>query len=148
MYAAGINPIRQTAQGFVAWGSYTQSSELDLEDLNVRRLLILLRRLALREGQTYVFATHSDAFRRRIKQQFERVLARLFEQGALAGSIPAEGYQVVIDDTVNRQNTIEKGQLIVELRVAPSQPLTFITVRLVQSESNFLAVQEVRTYGS
>ncbi len=148
LYAAGINPIRKTAQGFVAWGGYTQSSDPDLEDFNVRRLLILLRRLALREGQTYVFAPHSNAFRRRIKQQFEQVLARLFERGAFAGRIHAEAYQVVIDDTLNRQSTIEKGQLIVELRVAPSQPLTFMTVRLVQSESHLLTVQEVRTHGS
>jgi len=147
LYRSGINPIRQIARGFVAWGSYTQSADLDLEDLNVRRLLILLRRLALREGQTYVFAPHSDAFRRRVQQQFEQVLARLFDLGAFAGRTPAEAYQVVIDDTLNTQNTIERGQLIVELRVAPSQPMTFITVRLVQTDSTGLTLQEVRVNG-
>lgn len=147
LYRSGINPIRQIARGFVAWGSYTQSADSDLEDLNVRRLLILLRRLALREGQTYVFAPHSDAFRRRVQQQFEQVLARLFDLGAFAGRTPAEAYQVVIDDTLNTQNTIERGQLIVELRVAPSQPMTFITVRLVQTDSTGLTLQEVRVNG-
>jgi len=147
LYAAGINPIRPTARGFVAWGSYTQSRDPEFEDLNVRRLLILLRRLALREGQTEVFAPHSAAFRRRLQQRFERLLARLFERGALAGSTPTEAYQVVIDDSLNTPATIERGQLIVELRVAPSQPLTFITVRLVQQENSQLTVQEVQTLG-
>ncbi|MBM0740392.1 phage tail sheath subtilisin-like domain-containing protein [Phormidium sp. CLA17] len=147
LYGSGINPIRQTARGFVAWGSYTQSLDPDLENLHIRRLLILLRRLALREGQTYVFAPHSAAFRRRIQQQFEQVLARLFDRGAFAGRVPTEAYQVGIDGILNRQNTIEQGQLIVELRVAPSQPMTFITVRLVQIESNVLTVQEVRPNG-
>jgi phage tail sheath protein FI len=147
LYEAGINPIRQTAQGFVAWGSFTQSRDPDLENLNVRRLLILLKRLALREGQTYVFAPHSAAFRRRVQQQFEQVLSRLFLRGAFAGRVPAEGYQVVVDDPLNSRNAIAQGQFIVELRVAPSQPIIFITVRLVQSESNLLTVQEVRPNG-
>lgn len=147
LYGAGINPIRQTPQGFVAWGSYTQNPDPELEDLNVRRLLILLRRLALREGQTYVFAPHSAAFRRRVQQQFEQVLARLFELGAFAGRVPAEAYQVVIDGSLNTPNAVERGQLIIELRVAPAQPLTFITVRLVQLDGNQLTVQEVRTNG-
>lgn len=147
LYAAGINPLRQLPQGFVAWGSFTQSRSADLEDLNVRRLLILLRRLALREGQTYVFAAHDAALRRRIQQQFEQVLARLFDLGAFAGAVPAEAYQVVIDNTLNTQANVEQGRLIVELRVAPAQPMTFITVRLVQSEADPLTVQEVRTYG-
>jgi phage tail sheath protein FI len=147
LYAAGINPLRQLPQGFVAWGSFTQSRSADLEDLNVRRLLILLRRLALREGQTYVFAAHDAALRRRIQQQFEQVLARLFDLGAFAGAVPTEAYQVVIDNTLNTQTNVEQGRLIVELRVAPAQPMTFITVRLVQSETDPLTVQEVRTHG-
>jgi phage tail sheath protein FI len=147
LYSAGINLIRRMPQGFTIWGAYTQSTDFELEDINVRRLLILLRRLALREGQNYVFAPHSPAFRRRVKQQFEQVLARLFAQGAFAGNGPSEAYRVVIDETLNTQASIEQGRLIVELRVAPSQPLTFITVRLVQTESGLLAVQEVTSNG-
>ncbi|MEO0536693.1 MAG: hypothetical protein AAF215_22795 [Cyanobacteria bacterium P01_A01_bin.123] len=148
LYSTGINPIRQTARGFVAWGSYTQSLGPEFEDLNVRRLFILLRRLALQEGRTYVFAPHSAAFRRRIQQRFERLLGRLFDRGAFAGRSPTEAFQVVLDGTLNTPVTIEQGQLIVELRVAPAQPLTFITVRLVQQETDQLTIQEVQTLGS
>jgi phage tail sheath protein FI len=148
LYRTGLNPIRQTPGGFVAWGSYTQSLDPEFEDLNVRRLLILLRRLALQEGRTYVFAPHSAAFRRRLQQRFERVLGRLFNRGAFAGRTPTEAFQVVLDGTLNTPTTIEQGQLIVELRVAPAQPLTFITVRLVQQETDQLTVQEVQTLGS
>jgi phage tail sheath protein FI len=147
LYATGVNPIRQLSQGFVAWGSFTQSLEPDLEDINVRRLLILLRRLALREGQNLVFAAHDAALRRRVQQQFEQILARLFDLGAFAGQVPAEAFQVVVDNTLNTQARVERGQLIVELRVAPAQPMTFITVRLVQLDSDPLTVQEVRSNG-
>lgn len=147
LYSAGINLIRQMPPGHTLWGAYTQSLDFELENINVRRLLILLRRLALREGQSYVFAPHSPAFRGRVRQQFERALSRLFAQGAFAGGGPAEAYRVVIDETLNTQASVEQGRLIVELRVAPSQPLTFITVRLVQAESGLLAVQEVTANG-
>ena len=141
LHLVGINPIRLRPQGMVTWSNATLSQDVDLANINVRRLLILLRRLALREGQRYVFSPHSSAFRRRVKQQFEQVLTRLFELGAFSGSRPTEAFQVVIEDALNRQNRVEQGQLTVELRVAPSQPLTFITVRLVQT-SDGLTVQE------
>jgi hypothetical protein len=146
LYSHGINPIRQSARGFVLWGEHTQSAELELEDLNVRRLLILLRRIALTEGQTYVFAPNSPAFRRRIQQQFEQLLGRLYSLGAFAGDSPSAAYRVAIDETVNPANRVEQGQLVVELRVAPSQPLTFMTVRLVQLEGGDLTLQEGINY--
>jgi hypothetical protein len=147
LYNAGINLIQRQAQGFVVWGANTQSLDPEFSSLNVRRLLILLRRLALIEGQTYVFAPHSPAFRRRVQQIFERHLAILFERGAFAGNNPAEAYQVVIDETLNTQKSIEQGRLIIELHIAPSRPITFITVRLVQTASGLVTLQEVVTNG-
>jgi hypothetical protein len=143
LYQAGINPIRQLPRGFMPWGNFTQSNDSDLEALNLRRLLILLRRLAIREGQTAVFAPHSPAFRRRLKQQFEQVLNRLFTLGAFAGGDRSQAYQVTLDTSLNTQTTIEKGQLIIELKIAPSRPMTFITVRLIQGDRDQIAVQEV-----
>ncbi len=113
----------------------------------MRRLLILLRRIALTEGDRYVFAPNSPAFRRRVKQQFEQMLSRLYVRGAFAGSDPSEAYQVVVGETVNTPASIEQGRFIVELKVAPSQPVTFITVRLMQLESGLLEVQELTSNG-
>lgn len=147
LYRAGINLIQPGGGAFVIWGANTQSADVELEALNVRRLLILLRRIALIEGQSYAFAPHSPAFRRRVKQAFESRLALLFAQGAFAGRDPAEAYEVVIDETINTPASIEQGRLIVELRVAPSRPITFILVRLVQAESGLMTIQEVVSGG-
>jgi len=51
-------------------------------------------------------------------------------------------FQVVTDETVNTAASVERGRLIVELRVAPSVPLTFLTVRLVQSGDRRLIAEE------
>ena len=37
---------------------------------------------------------------------------------------------------------MEQGRFIVELRVAPAQPLTFVTIRLMQTGNGNLAVVE------
>ena len=143
LYQLGINPIRfQTAIATI-WGAFTQSTVPELEDLNIRRLLILLKRIATNVGREHIFDVHNGALRRRVKRQFERVLGQLFQLGAFAGDVPVEAYQVSIDTTLNTATSVAQGRFIVELKVAPSQPLTFITVRLLQQAPEALLIQEV-----
>lgn len=142
LYQAGVNVIRQDARGFSAQGAETLSLEVDLQPLNVRRLMILLRRLCLREGHRLVFAPNSPQLRARVRRAFEQVLSDLFVRGAFAGTSPERAFQVVADDSVNPTQSVDAGRLVLELRVAPSKPLSFITVRLVQQGTSALAVRE------
>ncbi|MCA1613201.1 MAG: hypothetical protein LC800_03385, partial [Acidobacteria bacterium] len=130
---AQINLIRQEPRGFLALNADTLSDEEELRQISVRRLLILLRRLALRHGSTYVFEPNSPAFRRLVQRGFESVMDQLFARGAFAGATPAASFQVVTGAELNTRQSVDLGRFIVELRVAPSQPLTFLTVRLVQT---------------
>ena len=95
--------------------------------------MILLRRLALRLGATYVFEPHSPAFRRLVERGFTEMLDQMFVRGAFAGARPDTAYQVVADETLNTSQSVDQGRFIVELRVAPSLPLTFVTVRFIQT---------------
>ena len=106
----------------------------------MRRLLILLRRLAIREGNSFVFRNNDGSLRRLVQREFEQVLGDLFVHGAFAGTAHEEGYRVVTGPSVNTPGSIDAGRFIVELRVAPSQPLTFLTVRLIQ-EGGALVVE-------
>jgi hypothetical protein len=130
---ARINLIRREARGFLAMSADTLSSDEELRPINVRRLLILLRRVALRVGADYVFEPNDPPFRRAVQRGFEGTMEYLFDRGAFAGGTHAESFRVVVDDTVNLPARLEQGQFVVELRVAPSRPLTFLTVRLLQS---------------
>jgi hypothetical protein len=142
---AQVNLIRQEPRGFLSLSSDTLSDEEDddLRPINVRRLLILLRRLALRLGATYVFEPNSDAFRRRVQRGFETMLGQMFARGAFAGNTPGTSFQVVTDASINTPQSVDLGRFIVELRVAPSLPMTFLTIRLVQSATDG-SVSEVR----
>ncbi len=140
---AQINLIRREPHGFTCLSEQTLSSDPDLRTAHVRRLLILLRRLALREGHTYVFEPNSDAFRRLVQRSFRSVMDVLFERGAFAGRTPASSYRVITDASVNPPQSVEQGRLIVELRVAPSMPLRFLTVRLVQSGAGLMVTEGI-----
>lgn len=130
---AQINLIRQEPRGFLSLSADTLSDEAELRPINVRRLLILLRRQALRLGATYVFEPNNDSFRRLVKRGFEAMLDRMFTRGAFAGAQPSASYQVLTSSTLNTQQMMDEGRFIVELKVAPSLPMTFLTIRLVQT---------------
>ncbi|HYN84566.1 MAG TPA: hypothetical protein VER32_04890 [Pyrinomonadaceae bacterium] len=136
---AQVNLIRREPQGFLALSADTLSDDEDLRPINVRRLLILLRRLALRLGATYVFEPHSEAFRRQVKRGFEAMLGEMFQRGAFAGATPTTSFQVNTGSELNTPQLTDQGRFIVEIKVAPSLPLTFLTLRLVQTSDRVAA---------
>jgi phage tail sheath protein FI len=129
---ARINLLRQEPAGFLVLDADTLSNDDDLRPINVRRLMILLRRLALREGATDAFEPNDDSLRRVVQHRFEEFLNQLYARGAFAGNTAREAFEVNTGDDVNTPASVDQGRLIVELKVAPALPLTFLTIRLVQ----------------
>ena len=128
-----INLLRQEPRGFLALSADTLSDDASLRPINVRRLMILLRRLALRLGARYVFEPNDEAFRRLVKRGFDAMLSDMFVSGAFAGATPATSFQVNTSSTLNTPQSVDQGRFIVEIKVAPSLPMTFLTIRLVQA---------------
>ena len=118
---------------FTGLSAHTLSADPALVQLSVRRLLILLRKIALERGMSYVFATNDDQFRQTVRHSFERLLTELTQLGAIVN------FQVVIDDTAD---DLANGRLIVKLLVAPTSPVEFITVTLVRAGEGLLDVLE------
>jgi hypothetical protein len=139
---AGANPILARPRGFVLLSEETLSDEPRLRPLHVRRLLILLRRLVLREGATLVFENHGPVLRNLVRHRFETLLASLFARGAFSGTTPAEAFRVAVDEGANPPASVALGRLVVELTVVPAPALERIVVRLVADERGRLAVEE------
>lgn len=138
-----VNVIQRQSRGFMPLSAETLNTDELRQGVHIRRLLILLRRLVLREGHAYLFETNSDDFRERVRHQFNMLLEQMYNRGAFAGSTAQSAYRVVADDTVNTRQQIDRGRLIVELYVAPSQPLKFLRVRLLQTGPQRIQVQEL-----
>jgi hypothetical protein len=135
-----VNLLRDEPHGIVAQSADTLARDPDLAPIHVRRLLILLRRLALRLGPSYVFEPSNDAFRRLVQRGFEAALDTLFVRGAFAGAQRDAAYQLVVDAL---PTVADLGRFVVEIKVAPSLPMSFLTVRLIQSGERGV-VTEVR----
>jgi hypothetical protein len=127
---AGVNVLWQEPQGFVVLSADTLAQDPELVPVGVRRLLMLLRRAALQLGSTFVFEPGNDVLRRAVERQFGELLEDLRLRGAFAGASAGDSYQVEVDGLSD--GPLE-GRLTVALKVAPSQALEFLTVRLVQS---------------
>lgn len=138
---AGIQVIRREPWGLVTVGARTLADPDDeVQHLHVRRLLALLRRLALRHGQDWVFEPQSSAFVRGVAAGFEVVMRHLHGRGAFASDRPESAYSVRVQPNPAEA---ERGRFVVELRVAPAMPLRFLTVRLVQDEARGLIAEGV-----
>jgi hypothetical protein len=143
LLAAGVNMVARRPAGFVTLTARTLGPDETTAPIGVRRLMFLLRRLALRHGTTYVFEPHGHRFRTMVRRTFESLLADLYQRGAFAGAVAGEAFRVVVDDTVNPEQLTAAGRFVVELWVAPAQPLVFVRVRLVQSGAGDLVALEV-----
>ncbi|MDD2897498.1 MAG: hypothetical protein PHI31_02175 [Desulfuromonadaceae bacterium] len=130
---AQINVIRQEPRGFITLSADTLSDDRELRPLNVRRLLILIRKLALKKGAEYVFEPNDASFRRMVQRGFESMLGEMFKRGAFSGATPAMSYQVDTGSSLNTPQSVEQGRFFVDLKVSPSKPMSFLTIRLVQT---------------
>jgi hypothetical protein len=137
-----VNVVRQEADGFRVLCADTLSDDDEVRLLNVRRLMSLLYRLVLREGTTYVFEPNGDSFRRLVERAFESLLDDLFVRGAFAGATSADAFLVDASPALNTSRDQDEGRMIVELKVAPSRPLSYLTIRLLQHGQRELTVVE------
>ena len=133
LFDAQVNLLLQEPEGFLTLSADTLSADADLRPINVRRLLQLLRRLALRDGQAYVFEPNDARFRRIVQRGFETVLGYMFDRGAFAGTTQPRRSRSSPATKSTRRGSVDVGRFFVELKVAPSRPLAFLTVRLVQT---------------
>jgi phage tail sheath protein FI len=67
------------------------------------------------------------------------VLGGLFARGAFAGRTPEAAYQVILRGSAQ---DVDQGRLLVDLKVAPAVPMTFLTVRLVQVDGRTSVAEE------
>jgi hypothetical protein len=135
LFDAHANVIRQRPGSFAPIAAHTLAQGALLQ-LSVRRLLIWLRKIALRAGLRYTFEVNNERFRALVRRRFERILGDLAARGAW------HAFRVFTDEGVTTNDDIENGRLVITLQVAPTSPVEFITVTLVRSGEGLLEVVE------
>jgi phage tail sheath protein FI len=133
LYPNKINPlISGTNTGLAVWGTRTISSSSSWRYVPVRRLFMFLEKSVFNSTFWAVFEPNGPGTWSRIQLQVSSFLLGLFNQGYFAGSSPTEAFFVICDSSNNDQSTIDAGQIICDIGVAPSKPGEFLRFRFAQ----------------
>ncbi len=139
----GVNCIRSfPGRGIRVWGARTLSSDPAWRYLNVRRLFNYLEESILGGTQWVVFEPNDDALWARIRRTISAFLVMEWRKGALFGLTPDEAFYVKCDRETNPAESIDAGQVICEIGVAPVKPAEFVIFRLAQMSGGTSLVNE------
>lgn len=122
-----VNCLRMIPpRGALVWGSRTLSVDPEWRYIPVRRLALYLEQ-SLDLGLQWVVLEPNDAkLWTKVRATVENFLMRLFQQGALSGSKPAEAYFVKCDTTTMTAVDLAAGKLKLSVGFAPLKPAEFI----------------------
>ncbi len=139
LHPLGVNCFVREAAGISLVSARTLSRERDWRQLSVRRLMLMLRRTLLVETQWAVFEPNGPTLWRDLQHAIDSLLRGLFRVGAFAGRTEAESYFVRL---MNEPWRLDRGELLIEIGVAPAEPLEFILVRLRRDGDGTLSLED------
>jgi phage tail sheath protein FI len=132
----GINCIRAfPGRGIRVWGARTLSSDPSWRYVNVRRFFNFVEKSI--EGGTHwvVFEPNDMDLWERISRNVTAFLMTQWRAGALFGATPEQAFYVKCDSETNPPDTIDAGQVITEIGMAPVKPAEFVVFRIAQLPS-------------
>jgi hypothetical protein len=133
----GINVIRFfPRRGVRVYGARTLSSEPAWRYLNVRRLFNYVEASILQGTQWVVFEPNDFDLWQRIRRTISAFLLGLWRDRALFGATPGEAFYVKCDAETNPPDVVDRGQVIVEIGIAPVKPAEFVVFRISQIVGN------------
>ena len=127
LYEGRVNPIASfPGQGVVVFGQKTlQSKPSALDRINVRRLLIALRKFIASASRYLVFEQNTQALRNR----FLNIVNPYLEQVQSNSGLSA--FRVVMDDTNNTPDVVDRNQLVGQIFIQPTRTAEFIVLDFV-----------------
>ena len=127
LYDSNANPIATfPGQGVTVFGQKTtQKKASALDRVNVRRLLINLKKFVANSSRNLVFEQNTSDLR----NQFLNVVNPYMEQVQANQGLNA--FRVVMDDTNNTPETIDRNQLIGQIFIQPTRTAEFIVLDFV-----------------
>jgi uncharacterized protein len=139
----GVNCVRAfSGRGIRIWGARTLSSDPAWRYLNVRRLFNYLEESILIGTQWVVFEPNDDRLWSSIRRNISAFLHQAWRDGALFGRTADEAFFVKCDRENNPQESIDLGQVVCEIGVAPVKPAEFVIFRLSQFSDSTSLVSE------
>lgn len=129
LYGSGnaINPIVKFPQdGIVVWGQRTlQRSQSALDRVNVRMLLIFIKKNLTQLLRNFIFEPNDRILWRQVQSTVEPFLADIQARRGLTA------FRVIVDETNNTPERIDRNELWVSVFLQPTRTVEFIVLNLV-----------------
>lgn len=135
LYDANINPITSFADsnGVVVFGQKTlQTAQTALDRVNVRRLLIEIRRRVRRIANTFIFEPNRAETLARFSSLITPVLQQIQAQNGV------DRFRVQIDTTTTTQADVENNTLRGKIYIQPTRAVEFISIDFVVTNQGAL----------
>ena len=131
LYDARINPIAVFPRtGFVIFGQKTlQMAKSALDRINVRRLMLEIKRLVSAVALNLLFEPNNATTRGRFISKVVPLLALIQADSGI------ESFKVVMDDSNNTKEDIDSNRLNGRIIVVPTRAVEFISVDFVISNN-------------
>ncbi|MFV8752703.1 phage tail sheath C-terminal domain-containing protein [Nannocystaceae bacterium ST9] len=140
LHPRGLNVFVAERDGVRLSAARTLSSDASVRQLSVRRLMQLLTRTLERQLQWAVFEPNDGRLRQRLRDALRSFLRGLYRQGAFRGANESEAFFVRCDVDNNPRELGDRGELLVEIGVAPAEPLEFIVLIVTRDGDGQLEV--------
>jgi hypothetical protein len=127
LYEERVNPIASfPGQGVVVWGQKTlQGRPSALDRVNVRRLLIKLKKFIASASRYLVFEQNTTATRNRFLNIVNPFLESVQSNSGLSA------FKVVMDDSNNTPDVVDRNQLVGQIFIQPTRTAEFIVLDFV-----------------
>ena len=127
LYGGKVNPLATfPGSGVVAYGQKTlQTKASALDRVNVRRLLINLKNFIGGQANNLVFEQNTIATRNRFLAAVNPYLETVVQRQGLYA------YRVLMDDTNNTADVIDRNQLVGQIYIQPTKTAEFIVLDFV-----------------
>jgi phage tail sheath protein FI len=135
LYDADINPITSfpDSSGVVVFGQKTlQTAQTALDRVNVRRLLIEIRRRVRRIANTFIFEPNRAETLARFSSLVTPVLQQIQAQNGV------DRFRVQIDTTTTTQADVENNTLRGKIYIQPTRAVEFISIDFVVTNQGAL----------
>jgi hypothetical protein len=122
LYTGNVNPLATfPGTGVCVWGQKTlQRKPTSLDRVNVRRLLIALKDFIGGVARNLVFEQNTTVTRNRFLSQVNPYLESVVQRQGLFA------YRVVMDETNNTPDVIDRNQLVGQIFIQPTKTAEFI----------------------
>ena len=127
LYEGRVNPIASfPGQGVVVFGQKTlQAKPSALDRINVRRLLITVRKFIASASRYLVFEQNTQALRNRFLNIVNPYLEQVQQNSGLSA------FRVVMDESNNTPDVVDRNQLVGQIFVQPTRTAEFIVLDFV-----------------